>query len=337
MSLITFNALLLCAVAGFVLLNQKSSGSAQTPALSSQQTSSSDSVANPLDQVSSADIAVNIARMSSLPESVAVTNQADSVTAEMTAPPVDSSIAAKPQVVSTALPSRKDIFNYVVQQGDTVASIAAKFNVSSDSIRWSNSLAGNTVNAGQTLVMPPKGVSGIVYTVKAGDTPDSLAAKYKANKDEIVDYNDAEIAGLQPGERIIIANGRIDAPVVTYASSGSGFSFGSSPVYGSNGYIYGYCTWYVATRIAVPANWGNANTWDNAAAISGWTVSTIPRVGAIGQTDRGSEGHVAVIEAVSDDGTMIKYADMNGLAGWGRVGRTPDFVSASKFEHYIYR
>jgi len=34
---------------------------------------------------------------------------------------------------------------------------------------------------------------------------------------------------------------------------------------------------------------------------------------------------------------MIKYSDMNGLAGWGRVGYSDDWVPASKFPHYIYR
>jgi surface antigen len=65
-------------------------------------------------------------------------------------------------------------------------------------------------------------------------------------------------------------------------------------------------------------------------------VSSTPRVGAIGQSDGGYFGHVAYVEAVSDDGTMIKYSDMNGLAGFGRVGYS-DWVSASKFPKYIYR
>jgi surface antigen len=108
----------------------------------------------------------------------------------------------------------------------------------------------------------------------------------------------------------------------------AGFGWGG-PVSGGNLYTYGYCTWYVANKVAVPSNWGNANTWDNRAALSGWVVSPIPRAGAVAQTDRGSEGHVAYVEAVSEDGTMIKYSDMNGLAGWGRVGYS-DWVPASQ-------
>ena len=207
--------------------------------------------------------------------------------------------------------------------------------VTSESLRWSNSLNSDTVNAGQKLVIPP--VNGIIYTVRIGDTPDTLAQKYRANKDQIIAYNDAEINGLKIGERIIIPNGQIQAPVYTGSSYSAGFSFGSSPVYGFNGYDRGWCTWYAASRVAVPNNWGNANTWDNLAPSSGWIVSGTPRVGAVGQTDRGGLGHVAYIEAVNAEGTMIKYSDMNGLAGFNRVGTTADWVSASKFEHYIYR
>ena len=60
------------------------------------------------------------------------------------------------------------------------------------------------------------------------------------------------------------------------------------------------------------------------------------RAGAVAQTDAGYEGHVAIVEAVSDDGTQMKYSDMNGLAGFGRVGYS-GWVAADHFPHYIYR
>jgi surface antigen len=346
--LIGFNAVLLFAVAAFVLVGQHSSGDSTNTLQSSSLTTSpaNNAATNPLDQISSADIAYNVAAMDALPETTAVANQAASVNLELSAPPATASIVTKPQVVNTALKSRQDIQTYAAENGDTVASIAAKFNVTSDSIKWSNNLTSNTVAAGQSLQIPPEGVSGIVYFVKAGDTPDTLAAKYKANRDEIIAYNDAELTPLQVGERIIIPNGSITpAPVVAQAAS-FGLAWGTTAIYGSNGYDPGYCTWYVATRISVPANWGNADTWDNGAEASGWTVSSTPRAGAIAQTDRGAEGHVAVVEAVSADGTEIKYSDMNGLAGFDREGHSwtiGPYVSnggwapASLFEHYIYQ
>jgi surface antigen/LysM repeat protein len=340
--LLAFNALILVSVGYMVLQSAGSppslSASSASSVLNAKQGNNTQ-LSDPLDRLSSADIAVNVARVANLPESVAVTNQADSENAQLAVVQASDSLVAKPQVVASPFKSNKDITVYTSKPGDSAASIAAQFHVTSDSILWSNDLAGDNVATGQKLYIPP--VNGIVYVVKAGDTPESLASKYHTSKEKVIAFNDAEISGLQLGVRILIPDGQIikPKPVISYSSgASSGFPWGGGAIYGSNGYIPGYCTFYVATRIAVPSNWGNANTWDNLAPRSGWTVSTVPQPGAIGQTDRGSEGHVAVIEDVraTDSGYEIKYSDMNGLAGYNRVGHS-DWVSAAKFEHYISR
>lgn len=329
-ALLILNFVMLAGIVGFVVYGSKNASKAALA--SSLNTGDTSSTTDALDQLSSADIAANVSLAARLPETTAVINSADTAKAEL-AVTVNNNVVAKPQVVATALKSRHDIQTYVAIGGDTISSIATKFGVTSDSIRWSNNITGDAVDAGKKLSIPP--VNGIVYIVQSGDTAQSLANKYNASADQIIAYNDAEIGGLRPGEQIIIPNGQIQKAVYTTTTS-YGFAFGSSAVYGYNGYDWGFCTWYVANRIAVPSNWGNANTWDNLAPLSGWTVSSTPRAGAIAQTDRGSEGHVAYVEEVSEDGTQIKYSDMNGLAGFGRVGYS-GWVSASYFPHYIYR
>ena len=241
----------------------------------------------------------------------------------------DNNVIAKPQITTTALKSRADISSYVVQNGDTLASLATKFGVTSDSIMWSNNLNSGQLIVGQKLLIPP--MNGLVYIVKPGDTIASLSQKYNANQAQLIAYNDAEISGIHTGEKIIIPNGSVAAAPVAPAV----LSWGG-PSYGYNGYDYGYCTWYVASRISVPTNWGNASTWAYYAALSGWNVSGTPSVGAIAQTPytAGGEGHVAIVEAVN--GNMIKISDMNGIAGWGRVGYS-GWESASIFQHYITR
>jgi surface antigen len=341
-SLLLGNTAIVIVVGFFVLHNSGSGTSSASSILIG--TGRASAAANPLDQLSSADIALTVARMSSLPEATAINNQADSQAIELSMAQSSNNVVSKPQVVTTALKSQADIKSYKTVNGDTIATLAVKFGVTSDSIRWSNNLTGDTIAAGTTLTIPP--VNGIVYAVKAGDTADTLATKFKASKDQIIAYNDAEIKGLRVGDKIIIPNATQVAPALTaraIAASNANASsrtvsypWGSSAIYGSNGYDFGYCTWYVANRITVPTNWGNANTWASLAPLSGWTVSSTPRAGAVGQSSAGAEGHVAYVEAVSDDGTMIKYSDMNGLAGFGRVGNS-DWVSAAKFPHYIYR
>lgn len=333
--LLSANLALLLAVIGFVI--QSPSPGQEGVRNNAIANASSSAATNPLDEPSSADIAVHLARMASLPESTAVVNQADTVSAQLAITSTET-VIAKPQVVATALKSRKDIQSYVTQNGDTLASLATKFGVTSDSIKWSNNLTNTNLAAGTTLSIPP--VNGIIYKVKAGDTAEKLAREYNANKDNIITFNDAEVKGLSVNELIVIPDGTKAAPMyVATASYSGGSSFawgGSSAIYGYNGYEYGWCTWYVASKISVPANWGNANTWARYAGASGWTVSKMPRVGAVAQNSGPGLGHVAVVEAVSEDGAMIKYSDMNGLAGWGRAGYS-GWVPVSKFQNYIYR
>lgn len=330
--LLAVNALVLGVIVAFVVQ--------ASPAITSSHgniaaTSATNTVNDPLDQLSSADIAVNLARMTNLPESTAVTNQADSVSAELSMSPEETTVISKPQVVMTDLKSRKDIATYITKDGDTIASVAAQFNVTSDSITWSNGLNGNALSPGSKLLVPP--VNGIVYTVKDGDTIDSLASKYHAGKDQIVAYNDAEISGIHTGEVILIPNGQqpVAAPAYTTAASyGGGLWGGGSAVYGSNGYDYGYCTWYAAQRRAqlgkpVPANLGDAYTWVYRAASFGMPTGGAPAVGAVAMKHSGAPGHVAVVEAVNGDGSFwisemnsygqVSMTNSTPTGGWGRV------------------
>jgi N-acetylmuramoyl-L-alanine amidase len=331
--LIGGNILLLLIVGVFIVTNRSASQTVRASTLNGTVATAA-SAAKPLDTLSAAQIALTAAQMANMEEMTVIHNQADSDSLTLAVVPNDSSALAKPQIVSTAEKSKYEINHYVTQQGDTVDSLSAKFGVDANSIKWSNNISSNALTAGLKLAIPP--VNGIVYTVKAGDTPAGLASKYQADESQIIELNDAEIGGLTAGEQIIIPNGKV-VPVVSYGYAASYSSFSSfTASYGGNGYAYGFCTWYVASRIAIPSNWGNANTWDDYARLSGWTVSSVPRAGAVAQSDSMSYlGHVAYVEAVSPDGSQIKYSDMNGISGWGRVGYS-GWVPVSMFQHYIY-
>lgn len=336
--MVAANAALLLVVVAFVLKTPNTSQAIKQSALASDVVS-----ASPLDQLSSSDIAVHVARLASLPEATAIVNQADTISGQMAISSADNRVVAKPQIISTTEKSYRDIQSYVTKSGDTLASVASKFGVTSDSIRWSNNIEGNDLPVGSDLFIPP--VNGIVYLVKAGDTVDKLARDYSASAEAIKSFNDAEVAGLVVGRRIVIPDGTkvtTSYNVVsagTYSSNGGGVSWGSAPIYGYNGYDYGWCTWYAANKVPVPANWGNANTWDNYAPAAGWTVSTVPVPGAVAQSDYGGWGHVGVVEAVRNgpNGLEIKYSDMNGLAGWGAVGYSGWVPANAKFQKFIYR
>jgi surface antigen len=330
--LVAANVAVLGIVALFVLSGEHDAS------LTATSTLSDNSVTDPVDNLTAYDIAANVARMADLPEATPIENQAQSAEVTVAVSANSSAIAAKPQIVYTALKSRYDIQTYVAEAGDTVTTIAQKFGLTTNSIIWSNNLSNvNTaIPLGTKLSIPP--VNGIVYTVQSGDTVQSLATKYSVAVDQIVAYNDAEISGIWAGEQLLIPNGQVQAPVVaasTFSSSSSDTSLltgNYTPIYGDNGYDFGTCTWYVASQISVPNNWGNADTWAYYAALSGWNVSSTPTVGAIAQTSGMSAwGHVGIVTGVNGDGT-ITVTDMNDPY-WDRV--TTHTFPVSEFQHYI--
>lgn len=64
--------------------------------------------------------------------------------------------------------------------------------------------------------------------------------------------------------------------------------------------------WREQAGYPIGNDWGNANTWDDHARAAGLEVSTVPKVGAVAQTDRGAYGHVGIVTGLVDGGVIIK-------------------------------
>ncbi|MBA3757493.1 LysM peptidoglycan-binding domain-containing protein [Candidatus Saccharibacteria bacterium] len=290
------------------------------------------SISSPLDELSSAKIALQAAQMTNLPEATAVRNQADTESTLLAVASSDTNIVAKPQIVATAQKSKHDIRRYTAKPGDTITGLATKFGIAPNGIRWSNGLTGEPIPAGKVLLIPP--ADGIVYTVKAGDTIDSLVGKYQANKDSFITVNDAESGSLAVGSIIWIPNGTQPLPTLRFRATNSSSFFGA--VYGSNGYDRGYCTWWAAYRRTqvgqpIPSNLGNAITWKSRAQSAGFGTGNVPRKGAVIWTPASSGyGHVGFVEEINADGS-VWASDMNSrgyarmdvnsgsAGGWNRV------------------
>ncbi len=294
------------------------------------------------DEVSTAQVAKQIAQGANLIIADNVTNLADSLEASVEFAGASDSYLAKPHIVSTDAKTNQDILEYTAKDGDTITVLARKFGVTSDSIRWANNITGDLLGAGVILKIPP--VSGVIYEVQSGDTPETLAQRFNSTKEQIVSFNDAELSGLKVGATIIIPGGRepqvIEEPV--YFSSGSSFSFGNVlPVYGGNGYSYGYCTWHAAERRAqigrpIPRNLGNAVTWASIAAAAGLTVAEKPIAGAVlwhkNTYIAGGYGHVGFVEGVNADGSIL-VSDMN-YPIWNSV--TTRTIPPEEFTGYLF-
>lgn len=103
--------------------------------------------------------------------------------------------------------STGEISVYVVREGDTLATVAKMFGVSTNTIKWSNDLKSNTLTVGTRLTILP--VSGITHTVQKGDTISSIAKKYNGDVDEIIEFNDLSVGKISIGDKIIVPNGEI--------------------------------------------------------------------------------------------------------------------------------
>lgn len=131
---------------------------------------------------------------------------------EMPSPSAVLSASVEEASTSTILSDkqRDRIIEYEVADGDTVSTIAQKFGVSEDTIRWQNDLSGDKIKAGQILEILP--VTGIMHTVSKGDTIYSIAKKYDTSAQAIVDFpfnsfvND-ETFELAIGQTIVVPDG----------------------------------------------------------------------------------------------------------------------------------
>ena len=244
-----------------------------------------------------------------------------------------TSTIIKPVVVPTDTPRSHNPTTYTVASGENLKAVASKFGISEESIRWSNfdALKSTTsdVSAGRQLVIPP--VNGLVVSAADGDSATALADKYHVDVAAIIDFNYLRDPDhLSGGQMLVIPGGTgpdfekpaplrpiYAAPVARAASSiaAGGVAAGSA---GGNRFVYGYCTWYVASRRPVP--WlGDAYQWFGQAQAYGWATGQAPKPGAIMVTWESGWGHVAIVERVNADGSYL-VSEMNFI-GWAVISQ----------------
>ena len=100
---------------------------------------------------------------------------------------------------------------YVVQRGDSLYSIAQKYNTTVQAIKSANNLTSNTLQIGQKLILPdseeiiiPNPSNYTVYTVKRGDTLYKIATEYGITPEDIIDFNKLNTQNLVIGQQLLI-------------------------------------------------------------------------------------------------------------------------------------
>jgi murein DD-endopeptidase MepM/ murein hydrolase activator NlpD len=121
---------------------------------------------------------------------------------------------------------------YLVKSGDTLTGIASHFGLNMMTIWWANKLsAKDQLHVGQKLLIPP--VDGVLYTAQEGDTVASVAAKYHADAQAILEYDGLTSDELTLGQQIMIPDGvgaaiAVTTPKVNTSSTAVHVSSGGS-------------------------------------------------------------------------------------------------------------
>ena len=309
-----------------------------------------------VDNVVSTSVAAVVAQATNLPIANSVANLAVSAQIKSEIAQSSGTNTAKPQIIGSIV-DNQSVIKYTVVAGDTVGSLAAKYKISVQTIKWSNNLTDDSLTVGATLKILP--FDGVLYVVKSGDTVESIAKKYSVDQTRLITKNNLELSGLQPNTSIVLPDGTLPenerpgyvVPVVVNYFSGYGTGFGGRTWYISSGtapgpYAYGNCTLYAYNRrmqlgSPVGSNGGNAASWAAVAATpvssGGWglVVNNTPSVGAIMQNG-GWLGHVAIVESILENGDL-SISEMNAYVsggGWNIVsGR---IVPAGNVNQYLY-
>ena len=147
---------------------------------------------------------------------------------------------------------RDKIITYAVERGDTISTIARKFGISEETVKWTNDLTNDNITVGDELKILP--VTGISYKVTKGDTVYSIAKRFDTIPQKIVDFPFNDFANLETfslveGQILIVPDGikpsekpsirrevyLVQGPV---SVSSAGFTW---PV---QGYVSQFSSWY---------------------------------------------------------------------------------------------
>ncbi len=106
---------------------------------------------------------------------------------------------------------------YTVEAGDTVESIAERFEVGAEHLVWNNAgiaSVDDELEEGARVRVP--GVAGIIHVVGAGETLGEIADRYGANVGSIVSFEANGLSNpnlLYVGATILVPGGRLATPV----------------------------------------------------------------------------------------------------------------------------
>jgi LysM repeat protein len=211
--------------------------------------------------------------------------------------PVDGSgepeVTAAPtleiEAEGTAAPGETTTGEYEVQSGDTLFSVAQKFDTTPQTIRELNFLVGDIIQVGQRLIVPVVPLeptptpAPFIHVVQAGETLSQIAQRYGISQVDIIQTNQIVNPNtLSAGTELVIPGYQATQPAAESSSeTGSGAAAGNSPADGADPYSHivqpGETLSEIAQQYGVDANAiANANNLANRNQLRAGQALVIP-------------------------------------------------------------
>lgn len=124
---------------------------------------------------------------------------------------------------------------YIVKSGDSLWSIAKKFNTTVNELKSLNNLKSNLLSIGETLAIPIEGsssTSDVTYTVKSGDSLWSIAQKYGTTVSNLKSLNNLTSNTLQIGQKLLVQSTQMDDSTNKYTVKSGDNLYAISKLYG---------------------------------------------------------------------------------------------------------
>lgn len=250
----------------------------------------------------------------------------------------EQSIAVDANVFQTDISQkpRDKVIEYRVERGDTVSTIARKFGVSEDTVKWGNDMTNDNLTVGDILKILP--VTGIAHKVESGDTVYTIAKKYDSNPQQIVDFPFNEFANpetfsLVIGQILIVPDGVKPSEQPTYKSKQPQYNVpqyyaGQVPVspggfaWPLSGGISQYASWYhmaldITSDVGTPIVAAQSGTvtsvsvgsWDGGYGTNLWVDNGS---GIATHYNHLSSVNVSVGQSVTAGKTVVGWVGMTG-------------------------
>ncbi|WP_213809801.1 CHAP domain-containing protein [Jeotgalicoccus sp. WY2] len=239
---------------------------------------------------------------------------------------------------------------YTIEAGDTLFAISNQFDVTIDEIKAWNNLSSDLIIAGKTIVVAESAAPAAVTVEEAAPAAETAAPAVEETEVQEVEAAEAPAPAVQevqaaevaPVDEVAPAVQEVEQPQAATPVAATPVTSASN---GANYYDWGTCAWYVFEQrsqrgLGVGGNWGNASNWANGAQSAGYSVSNSPSVGAIMQAPAYTNGayglgHVAIVESVNADGSIL-VSEMQFGGGLGDVNSRTISASQVSSHNFIH-